>query len=64
MLAPSEIAERINNEEEGDPNIQLEDEDVDEYELDTNTSEVENDEDEEIRIQSGMIFKVLTYFNY
>ena len=64
MLAPSEIAERINNEEEGYPSIQLEDEDVDEYELDTNTPEVENYEDEEMREQSGMIFKVLTYFNY
>ena len=64
LLAPSEIAVYINNEEEDDHGIQLEDEDEYEDELDANTPEVVNDEDEEDREQSGMIFKEMTFFIY
>ena len=64
LIAPSEVAEHIDSEEEGDPSIQLEDENEDEDELDTYAPELENDEYEENREESGMVFKVLMFFTY
>ena len=65
LLAPSEIEEHINNEEEEvDRSIPLEDEDEDEDELDTYAPELENYEYEENREESGMVFKELMFFIY
>ena len=61
LLAPRDIAEHINDEEEAEHSIQLED-DEDEDEVYSNAPEEENDEDEEDLEESGMI--VLTFFLY
>ena len=64
LLAPRAIAEYNNDEEEGDPGIQLEDEDEDEYEMDTNVPGEENGEYEEYPEVVGMILKLFMFVLY